>query len=81
MQEWPYHAVLDPIQLGCKMWLPVVSVSSSCVPKMYQANGNGRKAAELEARYWKARKAKGSGGECIVGNRKDWRLLQGGIRG
>ena len=31
------------------MWLPVVPVSFGCVPEMCQANGDGRKAAELEA--------------------------------
>ncbi len=73
--------MLDPIQLACKMRLPGVSVSFGCVPKMYQASGNGRKAAEFEAESWKARRGYGSGGQCIVGNGKDWRLLQGGIRG
>ena len=51
--------MLDPIQQACKMWLRVVPVSFGCVPEMYQANGKGRKAAELEVRCCNLRKAEG----------------------
>lgn len=49
-------------------------VSFGGVPELYQANGYGRKAAELEAGYWKPRKAEGSSGVRIVGKGKGWRL-------